>query len=110
MLKVKITKIFRKKVDTKYGEKLSCGIKTEQHGDKWINGFENQITKDWKIGDEVNILITEKKTNGNVYLNYKTPKTEGMTESQVRQIIKEEINRRMSNLFKYLKECGVEKK
>src|SRR3990167_3671552 len=43
-------------------------IKTKEHGDKWLSGFENRETANWKEGDIVDIEITP---NGQ-YLNFKT--------------------------------------
>ncbi len=45
-------------------------IKTTTHNDKWISGFENQTTKNWQAGDDVEIEVKE---NGE-YLNFSTPK------------------------------------
>ena len=96
---VTLTKVFRKKVETKYGEKMSVGILTKEHGDTWINGFKHDDNKGWKIGDTVNIEIVK---NGE-YTNFKNPNTK-LTEKRVKEIIKEEVDARMKKLMTYLKE------
>ena len=45
-------------------------LKVESKGDKYLSGFDGVQTKDWKVGDEVEIDITE---NGQ-YLNFSVPK------------------------------------
>lgn len=92
-----LTKVFRKEIDTKYGKKMSVGIQTKEHGDKWINGFEHESNKAWKIGDKVNIEIVE---NGE-YTNFKNPSSK-LTEKRVREIVKEEMDIRFKKLMKYL--------
>jgi len=78
---------------------MSVGIQTKEHSDKWINGFEHESNKGWKIGDKVNIEIVE---NGE-YLNFKNPSAK-LTEKRVREIIKEETDIRFKGLKKYLEE------
>lgn len=75
---VKITKIFKTNKDkngnelkTKDGRNYTrLSIKTSQHGEKYLSGFENAQNKDWQEGDEVEIIT---KQNGE-YLNFDTPK------------------------------------
>ncbi len=45
-------------------------LKTIQHGERAISGFENPQTKNWQAGDDVEIEVTEK----NGYLNFTVPK------------------------------------
>lgn len=58
-------------------------IKTEEHGDKMISGFENEITKSWNIGDEVDIKVEQKGE----YLNFSTPKKDDAVNSKLEQIL-----------------------
>lgn len=54
-------------------------IKTESKGDHYISGFGNQGNADWKVGDEVDIVITEsdaKDKTGKPYLNFSQAKKE----------------------------------
>ncbi len=54
-------------------------IRVDSQGDRFISGFENAQTKNWKINDEVEIEIVEsdkKDKNGKPYLNFRIPKVE----------------------------------
>lgn len=53
---------------------MSLGIKTQEHGEKWLSGFEHSNTKDWKEGDIVDIEIEYK----NGYMNFVVPKKADM--------------------------------
>lgn len=67
-MKLTITKIFRKEKETKFGKKVSVGIKTKEYGeDRYLNGWEDDHNQHWKEGMEVN---AEVKTNGD-FLNFK---------------------------------------
>lgn len=48
----------------------SLRIKCNEHGDKYLSGFDGSQTKDWKIGDTVDIEVEEKGE----YLNFSVPK------------------------------------
>lgn len=55
-------------------------LKVESKGERYISGFGNAQNKDWSIGDEVDITITEataKDKNGKPYLNFQVPKPVG---------------------------------
>lgn len=54
-----------------------CLIKCEEKGDQYISMFGSQTTESWKIGDVVEVEITEKVFNGKVYLNGKLPSSGG---------------------------------
>jgi hypothetical protein len=70
-MNVKILKLSRKDRVSKAGKPfVSLGIMTDQHGDKWLSGFDNETTNQWQVGDTVDIEI---KTNGD-YLNFMLPK------------------------------------
>lgn len=51
----------------------SLRIKTNAHGDQYLSGFDNAATKNWKVGDEVEIEVEQKGE----YLNFSTPKSNG---------------------------------
>lgn len=77
---VKITKVFRGKQMTKFGEMDKVGLKTEQHGDIWVSGMFNPKkgpngTENWKEGDTVEIYIEEKNGFVNFSLKPKAPST-----------------------------------
>lgn len=67
MEKVTITKIFTKDRVSQAGKPFtSLSILTEEYGEKWISGFKNEQTKNWREGDIVDIKITQKGE----YLNF----------------------------------------
>lgn len=52
-------------------------LKVESKGERYISGFGSAQNKDWKVGDSVDITITEaEKTDkeGRPYLNFTQPK------------------------------------
>jgi hypothetical protein len=48
----------------------SRGIKTAEHGEKWLSGFAGKDNASWKVGDTVEIEVEQKGE----YLNFSTPK------------------------------------
>lgn len=90
-MQVKLTKVARSttKKDgsallTKDGRPYTrLSIKTQQHGDKWLSGFDNPQTKSWEEGQEVEIEVTE---NGE-YLNFSVPKREDKVDQKLEQIL-----------------------
>jgi len=89
-MKVTITKIFTTDKD-KQGNPLKSkkgapytrmSIKTAEHGDKWVSGFQNADNKGWKEGDTVEVNIKE---NGE-YLNFETPKKEDEVMAELLKI------------------------
>lgn len=74
-MQVKIQKISRKEREIRNGKqagttKMSVSIMTEQYKDKWLGGWEDDVNKDWKEGDDVDVQIEQ---NGE-YLNFKAVK------------------------------------
>ncbi len=45
-------------------------IKTVEHGDKLISGFGNEVNANWKPGDKVDIIVTQRGE----YLNFEMPR------------------------------------
>jgi len=65
-------------------------LKVESRGDRYISGFMNETTRNWQIGDEVDILITESTAtdrNGNPYLNWSLPKKEDKVNDKLEDIL-----------------------
>lgn len=55
----------------------SLSIKTQEHGEKYLSGFQNKDNKDWRVGDTVEIEVKESEKldkEGKPYLNFETPK------------------------------------
>lgn len=70
-MKVKLTRLSRKDKVSKAGKPfVSLGIRTEEHGERWLSGFGSADNKDWKAGDEVEIEVVE----SGEYLNFTTAK------------------------------------
>ena len=53
----------------------------------WMNGYYNQVTKNWKVGDEVEVLITEKEKDGKVYKNFSLPKKEDVMSDELKGVM-----------------------
>lgn len=89
--KVKLTRIYTSNKDksgnplmSKAGKPYTrMSIKTEQYGDKWISGFQNASNKNWKDGDEVEVIISKKGE----YLNFETPKQEDKVIMMLSQVL-----------------------
>lgn len=65
-------------------------LKVESKGDRYISGFGNKDNENWKIGDEVDIVITESTTkdkNGVPYLNFSMSKKEDVTNEKLELIL-----------------------
>lgn len=79
-MQVTLTALTRKqRTSSRTGKPFtSLGIKTQEHGEKWLSGFDNAQTKDWKQGDTVEIEVEQKGD----YLNFSVPKSDRpMTDS-----------------------------
>ena len=87
-MKVTITNIARfttnkdgEPLKTKDGRPYtSLRMQVQEHGDKWLSGFGNQVNAGWQKTDMVDVEIEEKKVGENTYLNFKTPKDGGNSE------------------------------
>lgn len=78
-MQITLTKVFRsttKKDGTpligKNGRPYTkLALKCNEHGDKWLSGFDGKETQGWREGDTVNVEIEQ---NGE-YLNFSVPKS-----------------------------------
>ena len=79
-MEITITKIDRSDKDkegkayvTKDGRPYTrLGLQTKEHGTKWLSGFDNYTTKNWKEGDTVDVEVTKVSgKDGKEYLNFK---------------------------------------
>jgi hypothetical protein len=66
-------------------------IKTQEHGDKWLSGFENSISKNWTVGTTAEFNVVP---NGE-YLNFEIPKPEDALKAAI-----EALTRRVEVLEK----------
>ena len=83
-MKVTITNISRKERTSQRTGKpfISLGLQTVEHGAKWMSGFDGPSTKDWKIGDTVEVIVEQKGD----YLNFSVPKVGDKLEEVVNRI------------------------
>ena len=58
-------------------------IKTEEHANQWISGFQNKQNYNWKVGDLVNIEIQEVQKDGQTYLNFRTQDRIDLLEARI---------------------------
>lgn len=80
MPKIKIIQISHK--PTKSGKAVICGIKTkDKNGQEvWVNGWGNDTTKSWSIGQEVELDIYQEEYNGVNRLKFKDVKQRNVFE------------------------------
>ena len=57
---------------------VSVSIKAQEveQGNVYINGFERNENKAWKVGDKINVELSQKEYNGKLYWNFEMPKEE----------------------------------
>lgn len=97
MKKITLTKVFRSDKDkngnllkTKDGRGYTkIAIKAQEYGDKWLSGFDNKITCNWKEGDVVEVDVEQKGE----YLNFKT-----VSEFQKLWLAIKEINTNLAEI------------
>lgn len=85
--KVKLTKLWVDKTPTQYGS-FKTNFQCAEYPNKWISGFAKQC--DWKIGDEVELNITESDKldkEGNPYINWKMPDVDSKKDVQIGQML-----------------------
>ncbi len=100
--KVKLTMVNRKeRISTKTGKPFtSLGIKTEEYGDKWLSGFDNAATRNWKDGDTVEIVVESKGE----YLNFKLPEVTkedrfGASAAELKNMLTFEVIKRLDMIL-----------
>ena len=90
MEKVKLTRVFTTDKN-KDGSPLMgrngkpytrLAIKCEEHGDKWLSGFQGSRNASWKEGDTVDIIVEQKGE----YLNFRMPKKEDELEIRIKKL------------------------
>ena len=109
MSKVIITKLVRSNKTSKAGKDyVSLGIQVDdsQYRDTWINGFGNKDNEHWKVGDEVEITISQKVVGGKTYLNFESPKTSQKGEIELGFLRQDltKINQKLDQIINHLSE------
>lgn len=93
-MKVTITQIARNNKTSKAGKPyVSLGIKCNEYGDKFINGFGNKGNEHWKVGDTVEVEIEQKGE----YLNFSMPTHTKTAEASNEQMAL--INRKLDAIW-----------
>lgn len=65
----------------------SLGIKTQEHGERWLSGFNNADTAHWEAGSIVEIEVEPKGE----YLNFTIQKPEPAPQSQEHEVSNAEL-------------------
>lgn len=61
----------------------SVRIQTQEHGERWLSGFENAISRNWKEGDTVEAEVEEKGE----YMNFRTLKPEDKVNEKLEKVL-----------------------
>ncbi len=56
---------------------VGLGLKTDQHGDKWLSGFGGPENEHWNVGDTVDIEVEQVGE----YMNFKTLKVNAVSKA-----------------------------
>lgn len=92
MEKVTVTRVYRKNISTKFGEKEKTAIKTVEYGDRWISTLDSRALN-ITDGDVIECKVEEKGD----FLNLILPKAEDLLLVKV-----EELEKRLSVIEKSL--------
>lgn len=80
MINLTLTYVGRKPRTSASGKPYtSLSIKAKEYGDKWLSGFDSNETKNWNIGDVVEVEVVQKGE----YLNFTVPKKEKTAPSSL---------------------------
>jgi len=89
-MKAKLTYVRNEDKISKAGKPYTrCSIKTEGTGDEWIDGFSNESTKSWQVGDEVELELYDDEYQGKVYKKFRTPKPSDVAIAAVDEVKRE---------------------
>lgn len=80
----------------------SLRIKCNEYGDKYLSGFDNASTKDWKEGMTIEAEIEEKGE----YLNFSVPKKEDLRATELENKLTT-LTLRFNKLMQILVEKGI---
>ena len=108
LMTVTITNLSRKeRVSNRTGKPfVSLGLQCTEFGEKWLSGFDNAQTKDWKRGDKVEVEIEEKGQ----YLNFSVPRKDstpqgdkfGTSAAEVKNLITFEVLPKLDKILSEL--------
>lgn len=92
----------REKEFTKDGKSwtsTTVGILVNPEDNVWLNGFEDEQTKQWKKGDQVTVKVETKKTDKGTFYNFRT-----IDENELRL---ERIEEKIDKILKYVSVEGT---
>lgn len=52
---------------------VSCSLRAIEFGETYINGFGNYETKQWQIGDMIDVEVYDEEYQGKTYKKFKVP-------------------------------------
>lgn len=101
MQTITIEKVFEPKT---FGDFTSVSVFTKEFPNVYISGSYD-LAKEWKKGDVVEVVITEKEKNGKIYKNFSAPKKVNIVEDRVAKLEKgfETFRKEMEMKFAELK-------
>jgi hypothetical protein len=110
--KQKLTWIKSEQKKSKAGKDYtSVSIKTDRYGDKFLSGFGSKENRDWKVGDEIEIVVHEVESNGKIYLNFehkREPKADEKIATLESRVV--DLEETVENIRKFLKPIYEERK
>ena len=92
MEKITLTQVFATNKDKdgklyegKFGNFYRVGIKCNEYGDEWINGFSNEFPT-YNVGDTIEVEIAEEEWNGKTQRKFKLPKKTDKLEAKIAEL------------------------
>ncbi len=75
-----------------------------EQGNAYINGFGRKENEAWKVGDKVNVELSQKEYNGKLYWNFEMPKAEKPTTNNSLLLDQKlaPINRKLDAIIEHL--------
>lgn len=94
--KIKVTRVYVSDKDRnnvpysgKFGPYVKVGLQAEEYGQQWLSGFAKGLTDfpaTIQVGDEIEVEIERKMSNGKEYINFHIPKEEDKTKAMVHEL------------------------
>jgi hypothetical protein len=84
-MKITLTWIGQPKdVQTKFGPKQKFSVKATQYGDNYLDVWSSPVTREWKVGQEVEVLsVDTREYSGKTYYDVKMPKANAGNNEEV---------------------------
>ena len=72
----------------KWGTFFRIGIQAEEYGEKWLNGFSNNMPT-YEVGDEINVEIVKEDWQGEEQLKFRLAKEEELEIDKLKKKVAE---------------------